>query len=212
MVLAGGNAGGRLVREKVVADVSELPDHGLGTASLTWWGTLGFILIEGTGFALAVATYFYLQSVAPAWPLAAPPPGLVAGSIMTAVLLGSVVPNVFLSRWAERQDLRLVRLGLLVMSLLGVIPLIIRVFEFASLNVNWDTNAYGSVVWVLLGLHTTHLITDLADTIVLAVLMFTRHGDNARRYGDVTDNSMYWNFVVLAWLPIYACIYWVPRL
>ena len=139
-------------------------------------------------------------------------PDLVAGSVMTAVLLVSVVPNIFLSRWAERQDLRLVRLGLVVMSLLGLAPLIIRVFEFASLNVKWDTNAYGSVVWILLGLHTTHLITDLADTIVLAALMFTRHADNARRYGDVTDNSMYWNFVVLAWLPIYACIYWVPRL
>jgi heme/copper-type cytochrome/quinol oxidase subunit 3 len=42
--------------------------------------------------------------------------------------------------------------------------------------------------------------------------MFTRHGDNARRFGDVQDNAMYWNFVVAAWLPIYACIYWIPRL
>ena len=32
---------------------------------------------------------------------------------------------------------------------------IVRVFEFRSLNVWWDTNAYGSVVWTLLGLHTT---------------------------------------------------------
>ena len=23
---------------------------------------------------------------------------------------------------------------------------------------------------------------------------------------------MYWNFVVLTWLPIYGCIYWIPRL
>ena len=43
-------------------------------------------------------------------------------------------------------------------------------------------------------------------------LMFTRHGDNQRRFGDVQDNAMYWNFVVLTWLPIYACLYWVPRL
>ncbi len=64
----------------------------------------------------------------------------------------------------------------------------------------------------MLGLHTTHIITDLGDTLVLAVLMFTRHGDNKRRFGDVQDNAMYWNFVVLTWLPIYACLYWVPRL
>ena len=41
----------------------------------------------------------------------------------------------------------------------------------------------------LLGLHTTHIITDLADTLVLAALMFTRHGDNKRRFGDVQDNA-----------------------
>jgi cytochrome c oxidase subunit III len=200
------------VKEQVVADVSKLPNHGFGAASLTWWGTLAFILIEATGFALAVATYLYLQSLAPAWPLAVAPPDLFAGSLMTVVLAASVLPNVFLSRWAERQDLRLVRWGLLAMSLLGVIPLIIRIFEFAALNVKWDTNAYGSVVWVLLGLHTTHLITDVADTLVLTALMFTRHADNRRRYGDVQDNAMYWNFVVLAWLPVYGCIYWAPRL
>ena len=45
-----------------------------------------------------------------------------------------------------------------------------------------------------------------------AALMFTRKGNNLRRFGDVQDNAMYWNFVVGAWLPIYVCIYWIPRL
>ena len=54
--------------------------------------------------------------------------------------------------------------------------------------------------------------TDLADTLVLAALMCTRHGRNRRRLGDVQDNAMYWNFVVVTWLPIYGCIYWIPRL
>ncbi len=65
---------------------------------------------------------------------------------------------------------------------------------------------------MLLGLHTTHILTDLVDTLVLAALMFTRHGDNPRRFGDVQDNAMYWNFVVGTWLPLYGCIYWLARL
>jgi heme/copper-type cytochrome/quinol oxidase subunit 3 len=97
------------------------------------------------------------------------------------------------------------------MSLIGVVLLIIRVFEFAHLNTRWDSDAYGSVVWVVLGLHTTHLATDLVDTIVLNVLMFTRHA-TPRRFSDVTDNAFYWNFVVLAWLPLYLLLYWAPRL
>jgi cytochrome c oxidase subunit III len=200
------------MKQRIVLDVSKLPLHGFGAASVTWWGTLGFMLIEGTGFALVIAVYLYLMSLAPSWPLNAPPPDLLAGSVMTVALLASVVPNVLVSRWAQQQDLRKVRIGMVVMSVLGIVPLIIRVFEFPALKVKWDSNAYGSVIWTMLGLHTTHILTDLIDTVVLAVLMFSRHGDNRRRYGDVQDNAMYWNFVVAAWLPIYGCIYWLVRI
>ena len=100
----------------------------------------------------------------------------------------------------------------LIMALFGVVPLVPRAFEFPALHVLWDSNAYGSITWMLLGLHTTHLITDLIDTLVLLALMCTRHGNNRRRFGDVQDNAMYWNFVVITAIPIYICIYWVPRL
>jgi cytochrome c oxidase subunit III len=201
-----------MVKHRVVADLSELPLHAMGSASPTWWGTVAFMLIEGTGFALVIGVYLYLASLASNWPLSAPLPGLGPGTVLTFLLLASLVPNVLLSRWADQGDLRRVRIGLVVMAVLGVVPLVPRWFEFASLHVSWDSNAYGSITWTMLGLHTTHLLTDLADTLVLAVLMFTRHGDNKRRFGDVQDNAMYWNFVVLTWLPIYICLYWVPRL
>ncbi|MBV9246564.1 MAG: cytochrome C oxidase subunit III, partial [Methylobacteriaceae bacterium] len=77
--------------------------------------------------------------------------------------------------------------------------------------VRWDTNAYGSIVWVILGLHTTHIITDLGDSVVLAELMFTAHG-RGKRFSDVSDNAFYWYFVILTWLPLYLLLYFVPRL
>ncbi len=200
------------MKERVVADLSRLPLHGLGAASVTWWGTMAFMLIEGAGFALAIAVYLYLMSIAATWPIDAPRPDLLPGTILTLLLLISLIPNYLVARWAQRRDLRKVQLGLLAMSLLGVAPLLVRIFEFPASKVSWDSNAYGSIVWTLLGLHTTHIITDLVDTLVLAALMFTRHGDNLRRFGDVQDNAMYWNFVVAAWIPIYFCIYWIPRL
>ncbi|MGO4440939.1 cytochrome c oxidase subunit 3 [Rhizobium sp. RAF56] len=193
-------------------DVSHLPLHGLGTASLSWWGTLAFMLIEGSGFALGIAVYLYLASVAQHWPTDAPPPDLLPGTVLTAILIASVIPNIIVSRWARQKSLARVRVGMVVMSVAGLLPLVARVFEFPATHVRWDTNAYGSIVWVLLGLHTTHIITDVVDTLVLTALMFSRHADNARRYGDVQDNAMYWNFVVITWLPLYLCLYWVPRL
>lgn len=200
------------MKQRVVVDLSDLPLHAMGDASLTWWGTLTFMLLEGTGFALVLAIYLYLASLAQAWPMGAPPPDLLPGTLVTAVLLISAIPNLLVSRWAEQQQMRKVRIGLIVMTIFGVLPLDLRISEFRALHISWDSNAYGSIVWTMLGLHTTHVLTDLADTGVLLALMFSRHGDNPRRFGDVQDNALYWNFVIVTWLPIYACLYWLPRL
>jgi len=200
------------MKEHPVLDLVDLPPHGMGAASPTWWGTLAFMLIEGTGFALVIAVYLYLMSVATQWPLNAPQPDLAAGTMMTVLLLASLIPNLILTRSAKARALVSVRTGLIVMSILGALPLIVRAYEFQAFAVKWDDNAYGSIVWAILGLHTTHLVTDLVDTLVLTVLMFSRHANSVRRYGDVEDNAMYWNFVVAAWVPVYLCLYWVPRL
>jgi heme/copper-type cytochrome/quinol oxidase subunit 3 len=201
-----------MMKQRITLDVGELPQHGLETASRTLWGTLAFELIEGTGFALAIATYLYLYSLAPAWPIRAQLPDLGPGTGLTLLLLVSLIPNYFIGKWAKEGRVGKVRIGILAMSVLGAAPLILRAYEFPAMHISWDANAYGSIVWLLLGLHTTHLITDLGDTLVLAALMFTRHAHNRRRLGDVQDNAVYWNFVVAAWLPIYGVIYWIPRL
>jgi cytochrome c oxidase subunit 3 len=177
-----------------------------------WWGTLGYIGIETSGFGLAMASYLYLAQKAQEWPLAAPPPDLLPGTMMTVVLVLSLLPNYVLKQSARASRLASTRLGLVILSVFSIAPLIIRIFEFRGLNVAWDTNAYGSIVWLLLGLHTLHIGTDAVDTLVLTALMFTRHGHMERRFSDVNDNAVYWDFVVISWLPIYFLIYWFPRL
>jgi cytochrome c oxidase subunit III len=199
------------VKQSLVRDVSELPTYGFGSQSGPWWGAMAFIALEGMGFAVAIAAYLYLYAVNPRWPLNSSPPDLWPGTLATAVYILSIIPNQFTSRWAHKLDLRGVRSGLVIMSLTGLALLVIRGFEFAHLNVRWDTDAYGSIVWFVLALHTTHLATDVGDTLVLTVLMFTRHA-TPRRFSDVTDNVFYWNFVVIAWLPLYVLLDWTPRL
>jgi heme/copper-type cytochrome/quinol oxidase subunit 3 len=99
---------------------------------------------------------------------------------------------------------------LVVLLAFGIALLVIRGFEFANLNVRWDTNAYGSITWVMLGLHTLHLGTDIGDSDVLTVLALQK-GLQGRKFADVSENAIYWNFVVAAWLPVYGLIYFVPR-
>jgi cytochrome c oxidase subunit III len=193
-------------------DVSALPPGAFGHRSLMWWGTMGIILIEGTGFALTIAAYFYLSARNLSWPPDnTRPPDLLWGTVNTLVMLASVLPNHVAKRCAERVDLVATRRWTSVMLLFGLAFNIIRIFEFRSLNTVWDADAYGSIVWLLLGLHTTHIITDVLDTAVLQALLYIGPVEE-RRFVDVSENAVYWDFVVLAWLPIYGVLYWVPRL
>ena len=192
-------------------DVSTLAPGAFGHRSVLWWGTAGIIVIELTAFATTIAAYFYLRTRVPYWPPNVPPPDHLWGAVNTVILLVSAIPNELARRAADRVDLAKVRLWMVVALVFGVAFNLVRVFEFADLNVRWDTNAYGSVVWLLLGLHTVHIATDFVDTIVLAALMFVGPVEE-KRFVDVSENAGYWYFVVLSWLPIYGVIYWAPRL
>jgi heme/copper-type cytochrome/quinol oxidase subunit 3 len=193
-----------------VVDVSRLPQFGFHHRSLLWWGTMAMIAIEGTVFALTIMSYLYLKGRTPQWPPSHFPPYAFWGTVNTVVLLLSALPNQLAKRAAERLDLRGIWLWMGIALAFGVAFNIIRIFEFQSLNVWWDENAYGSVVWLLLGLHTTHTLTDVIDTAVLYVLMIVGPIGESR-FVDVSENALYWWFVVLSWLPIYAVIYFVPR-
>jgi heme/copper-type cytochrome/quinol oxidase subunit 3 len=196
----------------IVGDVSALPDTAMGARSLVWWGTLGFMLIEGTAFLLAGAAYLYLRGQATTWPPSGhAPPDLTLGTLFTVILLISEIPNRWLAARARRLQTGPVRAGIVVMSAFGIVLVAIRYLEFGRLNVNWDQDAYGSATWMLMILHATHVLTDLADTLVLGACIFTRRIADSQ-FSDVNDNCIYWSFVVLTWLPIYALVYWGPRL
>jgi heme/copper-type cytochrome/quinol oxidase subunit 3 len=196
---------------RAAVDVSALPSFAFGHRSILWWATLGMCLIEATGFALIVASYVFLKWRVPDWPPGVAPPDWQWGTATTMLVLVSIVPNELTKRAAEALDIVRTRFWLSICVVLGLAFCVTRALEFTALNCRWDTNAYGSIVWTLLALHTVHVVTDLIDTIVLGVMLFATSLD-ANRLVDVSENAFYWYFVVLSWLPIYAVIYLAPRI
>ncbi len=198
---------------RVAGSVAHLPIAGFGPASVSWWGDIGFMLIEGTGFALAIGAYFYLMSQnATGWPPKGDAlPGLLWSGIFTVALLATQIPNHWLNRKAGAKDAHAVRRGAWLMSGLGAVLLTIRSVELARLGVHWSDDAYASVVWLLMVLHTSHIIAELGEGLVQAAWL-SSHEIEDLQFADVQDNCAYWTFVVLSWLPIYAIVYWAPRL
>jgi cytochrome c oxidase subunit III len=195
---------------RTVVDVSPLPKFAFGHKGLVWWGTVGFMVIEGSMFVMALIVYFYLRLKVQEWPPNVANPGISFATINLGLILLSCFPNALAKKAAENFNLGAVRLWLVVLTLIGIVAVVLRGLEYTQLNTRWDDNAYGSITWVLLSLHTIHVATDVVDGGVLAALMFAGPVTE-RRFVDVSENSLYWYFIVAWWIPIYLVIYWAPR-
>jgi cytochrome c oxidase subunit I+III len=182
-----------------------------GKRSLLWWGTLGFIVIEGWTLAVCAATYLYLRGSAHRWPPAATPlPGLGMSTANLCLMVASLAPMWWTDRAARRLDRPRARIGLAICGVLGLAFLLVRWFEFLNLNTRWDASAYGSAVWATLGFHTSLIVVEVAEVLGAAVILFRRTVP-VRFMSDTADIALYWYFLVIVWVPLYVMIYLLPR-
>lgn len=197
-------------RERTSIDVSRLPTVVFGPRCIMWWGTVSFMVIEGWTLALCVMSYFYLRQSVHAWPpLRTPNPSLLIPTINLIVMLVSLGAAYWTAKRAQKLDRGGVIVGLAVSALFGIVVLVLRWYELWAINTRWDTTAYGSVAWLIVGLHATLVLMDVGDTIGLGV-MFVKEELPPHFYPDTTDNAMYWAFTVLVWVPIYLIVYVGP--
>jgi heme/copper-type cytochrome/quinol oxidase subunit 3 len=198
------------IRQPLTLDVSGLPSVAFGRRNTTWLANVFYMTIEGMMFALMFASYFYLRTRSTNWPPGHLPPALSYGVANAAVFLLSVIPARWVQNRAPSDDRRTVRNGLLVLSLFAMLACVIRVFEFTALNCRWTDDAYSSTVWVLIGMHSGHLITELIETLVLFAISLTPKMEGTR-LADASINSDYWYFVVITGLIVDFLIYGTTR-
>lgn len=197
--------------QESLGDLTDLPTVTFGHRSLMWWGTLGFMVIEGWTLALIVMMYFYVRQNFLNWPpMRTPKPEVWPyPTINLAVILISIVPTYLADRASRRLDLGGVKLWLLVSALIALVIPVLRWYELWALNVRWDSNAYGSAAWLIVGTHAGLLLLDVADTVGIALFYWLRRMP-IKAMSDVADNSFYWYFMALIWVPIYLIVYVGP--
>jgi cytochrome c oxidase subunit III len=199
-------------RLRSVIDLRGLPDVVFGPRDIMWWGTLGFVLIEGFTLALCAAAYLYVTQNFATWPPQNTPlPSLVAPTVQVVVMLVSLLPAQWTANAARRYDLGAVRIGLVIATAFAITIVGLRAWELlVSLNVKWDANAYGSVQWLVLGVHATLLAVELVE-IGGMMLIFWLAPVEEKHMSDVADMVFYWYFMILSWLPLYVLCFWLPR-
>jgi heme/copper-type cytochrome/quinol oxidase subunit 3 len=200
-------------RSGAVLDVSGLPTLGFGLRAPLAWANVGLVLIEGSMFALLLASYLYYAGTVGDWPpIGVVTPGVWLATLGVVLLVVSCLPTHWASKAAHANDTRGVRRNLAANLALSVAFIVIRFVEFGRLGFSWDTHVYGSMVWTILSLHTFHVVSATLETAVFLVLALRADPlPDEQRVGTEVD-TIYWFFVVGAWLPFYFLIFVQPHL
>jgi heme/copper-type cytochrome/quinol oxidase subunit 3 len=202
----------RELRPRAALDVETLPDVCFGPRDIMWWGTLGFVVIEGWAVVLTVACWIYLHQSFSDWP----PPGTARPSlgwptVELVLMLASVPLVIWCDRAARRFELRRVRAGFALASAVGVA---LAIFYFVllvhSLNVRWDTNAYGSAQWLVLTYFGTLVLVEACEVVGLTLAYWFAPVED-RHFPDGADAVFYWKFMVIVWVPLYVLCFLLPR-
>jgi len=192
----------------------ELPVRPLGRPT-GWWGMLLVIATEAALFAVLLASYFYLRFRAPGpWPPdGIAEPKLLIPIVMTLLLMASSVTVYAGELGIRRGDQRRLRIGIGLTFVLGLAFLTLQVLEYREKLDLFDpqTDAYGSLFYTITGLHGMHVVVGLL--LIGWTQFFAWRGAYAsERHVAVQVSALYWHFVHIAWLFVFATLYLSPRL
>ncbi len=180
-------------------------NQGMPTALV---GMLLFIASEVMFFGGLFATYFNARATTSGhW---GPPEGghldLPLAAVLTAILVASSFTMQF-GVWAIRRgDQGKLRLWTGITLGLGVLFLAGQLYDYSQLGFGVADGVFGTVFYTLTGFHGAHVFGGVVGlTIVLARAL--RGQFSARNHVAVEAVSMYWHFVDVVWIGVFATIY-----
>lgn len=178
-----------------------------GSAAMGW-----FIATEALLFVSLFFAYFFLGSQNPHWPMDAPP-RVRPAVIMLVVLLASSGVLEIARHLARLHRVALARVCVLVTILLGAGFLTMQTLEYRerSKELLPTTDAYGSLFYVITGVHGLHVLLGLLMLLFVACLPHPGPGAMRPPHRPMHVATMYWHFVDAAWIVIVCLLYLLPR-
>lgn len=202
----GGVAGDAGPRAPLHPRAATEDEFGVTTASPLAVGVIVWLASEIMFFAGLFAAYFVLRGENDPWPPAGVELDIPRALLSTVLLLTSSATMHLAVRAGERGDHRGVGRWLAVTLVLGTLFLANLALEWAGLDFSLDTDAYGSIYYLITGFHGLHVLGGLVLMLAVAGLVLGR--DSEAPVGpSVSVTGYYWHFVDLVWIFVFATIY-----
>lgn len=170
-------------------------------------GMVVFLASDVMLFAPFFAAYYLLRSVNDVWPSPDAELDTTRAALATAALVASSVALIAGERAFQAGDRARYRNRVLVALGLGSVFLINQLVEYAGLTLRPSTDAYGSIYWLLTGIHALHVTVGL---VLLAILAYRASRSTPRASSVRSEVSAFWHLVDVVWLAVFVTI-WVVR-
>ncbi len=169
-------------------------------------GVMIFLGSDFMFFSGLFAAYFSIKAHAPVWPPVGTKLDTIQAAVFTVVLLASS-PTMQKAVWhMEKGRRQAAKVWIYITMVLGFAFIGNQAYEWVTLTTRPSTNAYGSLFFIMTGVHGLHVLLGLVAMIFLLGRLAGREGDP----GEVTvvqAVSYYWHFVDIMWIGIFSCLF-----
>lgn len=141
------------------------------------------------------------------WPPAGTKLDTIQAGVFTFLLVMSSVTMqraVYLVEWRRRKE---ARRWIVYTLILGSMFLANQFYEWTHMTTRWNTNAYGSLFYIMTGLHGLHVFLGLVAMIFLLGRMKGDGGGDPGELSVVQGVSYYWHFVDIVWVGLFSCLF-----
>jgi cytochrome c oxidase subunit 3 len=176
----------------------------LAVGVMIWLGS------EVMFFSGLFAAFFTIRANTPGgWP----PPGThldtIRGGIFTIILVLSSFTMQWAVRQAEWRNRKSARRWIIMTIILGTAFVGNQATEWLFLTTRWYTNSYGSLFFIMTGLHGLHVFLGLVAMTFLLGRMKGDVGGDPGELGAIQGVSYYWHFVDIVWIGLFSCLFFL---
>jgi cytochrome c oxidase subunit III len=173
----------------------------------TWMAMRLLVLAEALLFCGLLYAFFYFRTTGQGqWPPGGQPLDLLAPSLSLGVLLLSSL-TIGWAGYAARRDRQLaLKIAMVATSILGLLFVDGQIYEYLQIDMTLDGNVFAGVFYLITGFHALHVVGG-----VLINLMVTLRALGGlvgpTRMLAMRCAELYWHFVVVAWVVLFALLY-----
>ena len=196
---------------ELVAQAEALPFGAVDNKGVGLWGAVTLIATEASLFACLLFAYAFtaVQQNRGWFPSGNPVLSLAGPN--TLILLASSAAVWWGEKGLKAGKPQRLTLGLVAAIVMGAAFVAVQLIEWTQKGSSITSNGYSSFFFTITGFHMAHVIVGLLALTTVLTWNLLGYFD-ARRNTAVAVSALYWHFVDVVWLFVFATFYLAPYL